>query len=550
MPLPQSTTKDAATKYLKNELGYTDPDQGEIQGAQDELNALIGQANTLESGANLLASSRGARSIFTQNSAKLDGNIQRVTGTAQNYGAVTKDPNTGKTTQGNINAEGAQAGPGFKFAYMKDGTKVQIPADAQSSSYGMTDVPPSGNVQSTNTSGEENPYDKMLNDNVVNLSSQELEAKAIYDDIKTRQDALTAQMITNIQTKYAARRMKMEDLNKRYLEGKRVAGISSGRMEYASGMEEGLLTTEELDGQRRLMEIDGEEQQLILQAQQARSESQYKAFNDYMGRLDAINKEKADTIQKLHQNAIDQDKAIEDKRRNAITDAKTIQETQLKAIEQLAPAALNAISGLDETASAEVISQLAKQYDVDPNMLISEVGKYSSESKKEAIDIKNIESQIRTRENQEARLAKESANGGKKTQAEKKADVYSGINQLLTMKNADGMPYVDAEGYFTSLGFKELIKNAVEDGVSRAEFVKQYADYLSPWGAKAYGLTPAEQKLLQKEDVQTINRDFIGKTYDLDGSDLEDAVSLVERYRSTGYSEKEILKQLEEKYNQ
>ena len=68
------------------------------------------------------------------------------------------------------------------------------------------------------------------------------------------------------------------------------------------------------------------------------------------------------------------------------------------------------------------------------------------------------------------------------------------INQLLELKDADGTPYIEeATGYFTAQGFKTLVKNAVENGVTRAEFLAQYASYLNPDAIKNYGLTTKEQ---------------------------------------------------------
>jgi LysM repeat protein len=86
-----------------------------------------------------------------------------------------------------------------------------------------------------------------------------------------------------------------------------------------------------------------------------------------------------------------------------------------------------------------------------------------------------------------------SSTSTKLTDGEKKSAGYAAINQLLTKKDSSGMPYTDGDGYFTAQGFKNLMSAAIEDGITRSDFIGQYADRISPSGAKSYGLTVKEQ---------------------------------------------------------
>lgn len=79
------------------------------------------------------------------------------------------------------------------------------------------------------------------------------------------------------------------------------------------------------------------------------------------------------------------------------------------------------------------------------------------------------------------------------TVQDKENTAFKIINQLTGMKNAKGQPYTDAQGYFTPSGFKDLIKNAVEDGITREKFIKQYGDKFSPTSIDSYGLTQKEK---------------------------------------------------------
>lgn len=89
------------------------------------------------------------------------------------------------------------------------------------------------------------------------------------------------------------------------------------------------------------------------------------------------------------------------------------------------------------------------------------------------------------------------ASGTKPTADDQKKEGYSIINQLLTKKMSDGAPYIEAgTDYFTAAGFKTLVANAIESGITREDFLSQYADKINPTGAAAYGLTPKEQQNL------------------------------------------------------
>jgi hypothetical protein len=98
-------------------------------------------------------------------------------------------------------------------------------------------------------------------------------------------------------------------------------------------------------------------------------------------------------------------------------------------------------------------------------------------------------------------LGNSSGGSSTETAAEKKNNAFTMINQLLEYKDADGTPYIEeATGYFTAQGFKTLVKNAVEDGVTRVEFLAQYASYLNPDAIDNYGLTTKEKTTIKGVD--------------------------------------------------
>jgi hypothetical protein len=93
-----------------------------------------------------------------------------------------------------------------------------------------------------------------------------------------------------------------------------------------------------------------------------------------------------------------------------------------------------------------------------------------------------------------------SSSGGSSTETheEKKSKAFAMINKLLELKDEEGVPYIEeSTGYFTAKGFKTLVKNAVEDEISREDFLAQYASYLNPDALENYGLTAKEKTMIQ-----------------------------------------------------
>ena len=78
------------------------------------------------------------------------------------------------------------------------------------------------------------------------------------------------------------------------------------------------------------------------------------------------------------------------------------------------------------------------------------------------------------------------------TEGERQSNAYATINQILALPKEQG--FVDANGYITSQGFKDIVNSAREDNISRSEFLEQYAYLLYPQGGKAYGLTSKEME--------------------------------------------------------
>ena len=89
--------------------------------------------------------------------------------------------------------------------------------------------------------------------------------------------------------------------------------------------------------------------------------------------------------------------------------------------------------------------------------------------------------------------------GEKLTVGEKKANAYTDLNRFMVPgAKVNGVPVLDPEGFLTAKAFNALVTAAKEEGISRKEFIQEYASYIGNVNSnfQGYGLTPAEIKML------------------------------------------------------
>ena len=89
----------------------------------------------------------------------------------------------------------------------------------------------------------------------------------------------------------------------------------------------------------------------------------------------------------------------------------------------------------------------------------------------------------------------------KSTLAERTANAISNFSAAFVpgATMGDGTPVVDANGFVTPIAWKAAIADAPKEGLTRAQFIKEFGNYLYQDNgelAKSYGLTPQEIKLI------------------------------------------------------
>lgn len=207
--------------------------------------------------------------------------------------------------------------------------------------------------------------------------------QAEYDNINTQLDNLSAnaddftqQYIDNIKASYASRMKQQEIINQATLSSQKLLGIRSGRQRYMTEIHTSILSAEESAGLQRLQALENEMNQLILEAQMANNAQDFETLNTKINLLSDINDKKLSALYQQQSMAIQQEQLLLQKAQDAREAQRFAREEQEATIDNITTTVFNSLTGDEETDMATV-QNLADQYGVDANALLSSVQDYN-----------------------------------------------------------------------------------------------------------------------------------------------------------------------------
>lgn len=308
-----------------------------------------------------------------------------------------------------------------------------------------------------------------------------------YEETKARASAENQLLIDTVKSKFDRLRNKMLDSNSRLLSQIEKNNYTSESFRYTPVQAAGTLFQAEQEGIDRLRALDEEENIALLKAAQAKSQQEHDALANYLGQIDKINQQRLNVLKEQSDIALQIDKSISESK-TVTSDGSIMPKStkdQIDVAKNLAPFLLSQVSGLDITAQENFFKSQADKFGVPQELLKSATEEYRTERLDKTKTTKTL-------------------GGGatKLTAAEKKANVFSGINQIIDgqlVDNKTGVPYVDGNGFFTPVGFKAVLKAALADGISKKEVLQEYGQYLYLPEFENYGLTPADRRAIDPE---------------------------------------------------
>jgi len=167
-------------------------------------------------------------------------------------------------------------------------------------------------------------YDKETE--VVNsyIDSSLKQQNDFFDSIYTATTSASDTLIKSLKDIYAGRADEMKTLNKATLGGLTKAGIRSGRNRYATVIESGILSAEESAGINRIKTLQAEEAKVIAEAQIAKTQNQWKLFNENRDKLTELHEKKLIAIKDQLDFAIKTEALAQSQSENALDKLKAI----------------------------------------------------------------------------------------------------------------------------------------------------------------------------------------------------------------------------------
>lgn len=351
---------------------------------------------------NIIQTTTAARQQARENGVRLDNRLTQGAATAAQPSSVsvTRDLDNGD---------------GTRTVEYSDGTRARVTAtknDDGSETYkevtDLTAAPASGGEAAPpadpfNISGKVSEIQRKGQQRIKEITGT-------LDRIALQSNAATNNLIRGIKQTFQGRIQSMQDSNKRLMAAKEQMGIREGRSRYASVLQAGILTGEEIEGIGRIAELEGEMFTLIAQAEQARAKDQLTAFNTRMNMLDDIEDRMQTEIQNLYKNMLDFERERREREKFELEKEQKSLEMQLDRSERSAPALAKRISEFSTAdEKAAFVREYARLSGIDEDILLSDIEVAADEDQKRTLDMENVRNAMKNRDSQTAISAKNAA---------------------------------------------------------------------------------------------------------------------------------------------
>lgn len=241
---------------------------------------------------------------------------------------------------------------------------------------------------------------------LIDLNNQSLQqidsAMSAIEANKNERDQLFNAQIEDIKRTFEQRKAEMEIINKNSLAGQKLLGARAGRTRYAGEIQRSIISNEERAGISRLGELDNQMNSAILQAQQAKSDGDFKTLMLSLEQAEKAYNQKRQLVLDLNTLAQQKNVELRAQAQEARDQAKFIQEQAAN----IASYTASSLISEDEDGNLvmpddDIIAQYAEQYGTDPMMLktslksqMAEMSKMDRESYKEELNIMKLQGEL------------------------------------------------------------------------------------------------------------------------------------------------------------
>lgn len=383
IPAYNSTTGDGTLSGIATKAGVTvqqilDANKGNTAAIPDANNPdkIIAGAKLTVPTPSVIQTTDAQRAQTQTRSTNLNTMLTATNAPTDRVNGISQNPNV-------PNADGTAYGtkPG------QGGTGGGANGDQNNNGSGNS----TGDTSNNGTSGD--PFadiKSQISDIQATGLSQITQIKSTLDGVKSTADAGTLALINSLQQIYASREASVTDSYNRLGAKLQGEGFRNGLARYAPAQEAGVLTDNEVQGQMKIAQLQGEMMSQIAKAQQAQTDNDTKLFNDEYDKIDSIQKDMNTAVQGLYKEAVDkQNSDIKAKQLSQKTDQTTL-DNGMKTSQRIAPAIADALNQFtNQKDKDDFIEKVATQYGIDPNVLRGDISTAALKTKNTNSEIAN-----------------------------------------------------------------------------------------------------------------------------------------------------------------
>jgi len=262
-----------------------------------------------------------------------------------------------------------------KNAYMQNSSGSTSGTGGTTGTGGTGKTPPSG-TDKTGSTGTTDPWKKMKDEATARIKAVDDEAKATLEATKANLSQESQNLIDTINSTYD-RKIKAQTEANNMLEGiMRKQGFMGGAVMSASGVQDPALADTKQRNMDRISTLNSERDQLIAKAKIAQNEQDLEASSKYTAALSANAKALNETIFNIAKQAQEEEQQAITNKRNAENDLRAAQDQEIQLAGTLAKGLRAKLQGLDDKTASTIIQKTAKDYNLDPGILMSAYSDY------------------------------------------------------------------------------------------------------------------------------------------------------------------------------
>ena len=138
----------------------------------------------------------------------------------------------------------------------------------------------------------------------VELEQEYGEMSGLLDQRKETLEGRTQSRIDQIKEIFRRRKEEMKQMNTNRMQGLTIMGARTGRQRYAPEIQSGILSAEESAGLQRLADLDAQEQELIMNAEQSLEDNQFSLALEQINLARGLRQEKDAVVDKMYNRAL------------------------------------------------------------------------------------------------------------------------------------------------------------------------------------------------------------------------------------------------------